>query len=101
AMLTWHERDKNRAWLDGVNLISSGLGWTSIDVDDRAYYPLECSFKRVLGPEGLGALPGAGTWHPTTLGKSILPYAPPAEPDSDHQAYKASANSIPFSAPTQ
>src|SRR5262245_4043581 len=33
ALLTWHERDKNPAWLDGVDLISSGLGWTSIDVD--------------------------------------------------------------------
>src|SRR5579872_1117439 len=101
AMLTWHERDKNPAWLDGVDLISSGLGWTSIDVDDRAYYPLECSFKRSLGPPGLGALPGAGTWHPTTLGNSILPYTPPAEPDSDQQGYEGCAKYMTVSGPIE
>lgn len=101
AMLTWHERDKNPAWLDGVELIASGLGWTSIDVDDRAYYPLECSFQRVLGPAGLGALPGAGTWHPTTLGNSILPYAPPAEPESDQQGYEGCAKYMTVSAPIE
>lgn len=101
AMLTWHERDRNSAWLAAVDLISSGLGWTSIDVDDRAYYPLECSFKRAVGPAGLGALPGAGTWHPSTLGNSILPYAPPAEPDSDQQGYEGCAKYMTVSGPIE
>lgn len=101
AMLTWHERDKNPAWLNGVDLISSGLGWTSIDVDDRAYYPLECGFKRIPGPPGMGALPGAGTWHPTTIGNSILPYAPPAEPDSDQQGYEGCAKYMTVSGPIE
>jgi hypothetical protein len=101
AMLTWHERDKNPAWLDGVGLISSGLGWTSIDLDDRAFYPLECSFKRVPGPPGLGAVPPSGTWHPTTLGKSLLPYTPPAEPENDQQGYEGCAKYMTVSGPIE
>jgi len=101
AMLAWHERDKNPGWLPVVDLISSGLGWTSIDVDDRAYYPLECSYKRALGPAGLGALPGAGTWHPSMLGKSLVPYTPPAEPESDQQGIEGCAKYMTVSGPIE
>ena len=65
--------DKNSQWLDWIQLLANGLKKVAIRVEDRAYYPPECT----VTPEG--------KWVWNTRGKAILPYDPPEEPYLDQQ----------------
>jgi len=72
GMANWYERDKNPAWLDRIRLVSDGLQQMAIQIEDRAYYPLECGY-------------GSGdTWRAIRFGH-LLPYTPPEEPMFDQQ----------------
>jgi hypothetical protein len=74
ALLNWHARDNNPAWLKWFDLMVSALKRVAIVVDDRAYYP----------PES-GYLPD-GTWHWNLRpGKPLIPYTPPNEPEFEQQ----------------
>jgi len=112
AMLNWYERDKNPAWLEAVRLIGSGLAWRAIHVEDRAFYPLESSFKPPPFVPGAYGSPGAGTWHWTTRGKPIIPYNAPdgtplypagalEEPSRDQQGYEGCAKFMIASGPIE
>src|SRR5262249_9127466 len=72
AMANWHERDQNPAWLDLIQRVSLALQRIAIQVEDRAYYPLDCGYR----PDG--------TWHVNRPGQ-LLPYKPPDEPVFDQQ----------------
>jgi hypothetical protein len=65
--------DDNPQWLDWIQLLANGLKKLAIHVEDRAYYPPECT----VTPEG--------KWVWNTRGKAILPYDPPQEPYLDQQ----------------
>ena len=79
AMANWYKRDQNPAWLDLLQQISLGLQRIAIQVDDRAYYPLECGYR------------SDGTWHyELRRGRMLLPYKPPDEPVFDQQGVEGS-----------
>jgi len=80
ALLNWYERDGNRQWLEYVQSICRGLSTIPIEVEDRAYYPPESSYK----PDG--------TWHFSTRWGSqrYYPYEPPEEPEFDQQCMEGS-----------
>jgi hypothetical protein len=65
--------DGNQSWLDWIQLIGSGLNKIAIRVEDRAYYPPECT----ITPEG--------KWVWNTRGIATIPYDPPEEPYLDSQ----------------
>ena len=73
AILNWHERDGNPAWLDWFQRICQGLRKVAVQVQDRAFYPPECGIDR------------QGKWHWSTRGKPVTPYTPPNEPVTDNQ----------------
>jgi len=79
AMLNWYDRDGNSAWLDWVGLICQGMMDVVIEVDDRAYWPPECSLNR------------DGSWNWTLRNKPAYPYQPPEEPTFDQQGYEGAA----------
>lgn len=87
ALMNWHERDKNRNWLDLAALLCKGLDRMAIRVEDRAYYPLEC---------GIDA---KGIWHWTKRGTSVLPYTPPLEPEFEQQGFEGSVKWMTVSTP--
>lgn len=69
-----YNMDGHRQWLDWIQLLATGLDKVAIRVQDRAYFPPECS----IDP--------AGNWHWTLRGgKAELPYVPPQEPYLDQQ----------------
>ena len=77
AMVNWYERDKNPAWIDLIRRIGEGMQRIAIQVEDRAYYPLECGYQ----PDG--------TWHyELRRSRKLLPYTPPDEPVFDQQGVK-------------
>jgi hypothetical protein len=82
AMLNWYERDGNPAWLDAVDLLAKGLRQTAIQVEDRAYYPMQSG----ITPKGKWLF---------MLGGETLPiaYKPPDEPVSDQQGLEGAAKS--------
>ena len=79
AIMNWQERDHNPAWNDWITLICAGLKSTPLFVDDRAYYPPECS----RNPDG--------TWNWTLRHKPQFPYSPPDEPEFDQQGFEGCA----------
>jgi hypothetical protein len=68
-----HAFDGNARWLDWIELIGAGLHKIAIRVEDRAYYPPECT----ITPEG--------KWVWNTRGIATIPYDPPEEPYLDSQ----------------
>jgi len=74
AMLNWHARDEQSAWLEWIHLLAKGLRRDAIQVEDRAYYPLQSGIDL------------SGTWH-YMLDERALPiaYHPPDEPRLDQQ----------------
>ena len=68
-----YAQDGNNRWLDWIGLIGSGLDKIAIRVEDRAYYPPECT----ITPEG--------KWVWNTRGVATIPYDPPQEPYLDSQ----------------
>ena len=69
--------DGNPKWLDWIQHLASGLDKVAVRVEDRAYYPPECS----IDPQG--------QWHWHLRGKS-RDYQPPDEPVSDTQGFEGS-----------
>lgn len=69
--------DGNQQWLEWVHHLAAGLSKVAIRVEDRAYYPPECS----IDPQG--------QWHWHLRGKS-RDYQPPAEPASDTEGFEGS-----------
>jgi hypothetical protein len=59
-----------------MQLLANGLKKIAIRVEDRAYYPPECT----VTPEG--------KWVWNTRGKVILPYNPPEEPYLEQQGFE-------------
>jgi len=82
AMLNWHARDENPAWLDWIHLLAKGLRRDAIQVGDRAYYPLQSGIDL------------SGKWH-YMLDERAAPiaYHPPDEPRLDQQGLEGSAKS--------
>lgn len=79
AVANWYERDKNPEWLKVMRQIGLGLRRIAVQVEDRAYYPLECGYR----PDG--------TWHyERRQGRMLLPYTPPDEPAYDQQGVEGS-----------
>ena len=73
AMLNWHERDGDPAWLERFKRLTTALARIAIRVEDRAYWPPESSYR----PDG--------TWAYTTRGEGKIPYQPPEEPILEQQ----------------
>lgn len=73
AMLNWHERDRDPAWLERFRRLTTTLAKTAIRVEDRAYWPPESSYR----PDG--------SWAYTTRGAAKIPYQPPEEPYLEQQ----------------
>ena len=73
AILSWHERDGDPAWLDRFRRLTTALASIAIRVEDRAYWPPESSYR----PDG--------TWAWTTRGAAKVPYQPPEEPYLEQQ----------------
>jgi len=67
-----YQLDGNPQWLDWIGHLAAGLKRVAIRVEDRAYYPPECS----IDPQG--------KWHWNIRGK-ISNYNPPEEPTFDTQ----------------
>lgn len=82
AALLWHDRDGNRAWLDVVELLAKGLRNTAIQVEDRAYYPLQSG----ITPDGKWKFMLGGENKP-------IPYNPPDEPISDQDGLEGASKS--------
>jgi hypothetical protein len=72
-----YQFDGNAQWLDWIRHLAAGLDRIAIRVEDRAYYPPECS----IDPQG--------QWHWHLRGKS-RDYQPPAEPASDTAGFEGS-----------
>ena len=77
ACETHYHLDGNPKWLDWIRHLAAGLEKIAVRVDDRAYYPPECS----IDPQG--------KWHWHLRGKS-RGYQPPDEPTSDTQGFEGS-----------
>jgi hypothetical protein len=73
AMLSWHERDGDPAWLERFRRLTTTLAKIAIRVEDRAYWPPESSYR----PDG--------SWAYTTRGAARIPYQPPEEPYLEQQ----------------
>lgn len=73
AMLNWHQRDSDPAWLDRFRKLTTALARIAIRVEDRAYWPPESSYR----PDG--------SWAWTTRGTAKIPYQPPEEPYLEQQ----------------
>jgi hypothetical protein len=73
AMLNWHERDGDPAWLERFRRLTTTLARIAIRVEDRAYWPPESSYR----PDG--------SWAYTTRGTAKIPYQPPEEPYLEQQ----------------
>jgi hypothetical protein len=65
--------DANPLWLEWIKLLGDGLKKVAIRVDDRAYYPPECT----VYPDG--------KWVWNLRGKATIPYNPPEEPYLEEQ----------------
>ena len=79
AAVNWYERDGSQDWLNWVEHIGNGLKKVAIQVEDRAYYPLE---------SGVDA---EGQWHYTYRGGGAdapLPYTSPEEPEFEQQGHE-------------
>lgn len=72
SMDNWHQRDGNPAWKNRIRLVGTGLQRIAVQVEDRAFYPLECGYD------------ADGTWRVLRKGQ-LLPYTAPAEPQFDQQ----------------
>lgn len=70
--------DGNRQWLDWIALLASGLKKVAIQIEDRAYYPPECT----VTPDG--------KWLWNLRGHAMLPYDPPQEPYLEQQGLEGS-----------
>jgi len=81
AMLNNYARDGNKEWLKWIDLMCKGLREAAIQVEDRAYYPMQ---------SGIGA---DGVWKFMLNTKPIIPYYPPDEPQSDQQGHEGAAKS--------
>jgi hypothetical protein len=79
AIMNWQQRDHDPAWNEWISLICRGLKTTPLFVEDRAYYPPECS----RNPDG--------TWNWTLRHKPAFPYTPPEEPTFDQQGFEGCA----------
>ena len=73
AMLNWHERDGDPAWIERFRRLTTALAKIAIRVEDRAYWPPESSYR----PDG--------SWAWTTRGAAKIPYQPPEEPYLEQQ----------------
>lgn len=78
AIDNWRARDGSAEWKERMSLLAGGLQRSAIQVEDRAYFPLEC------------AIDEKGEWRVTRTA-SLLPYKPPAEPIYDQQGPEGSA----------
>jgi len=73
AMLNWHQRDGDPAWIERFKRLTTALARIAIRVEDRAYWPPESSYR----PDG--------SWAYTTRGEAKIPYHPPEEPTLEQQ----------------
>jgi hypothetical protein len=78
AMMNWQERDHNPEWTEWISLLCRGLKESPFLVEDRAYYPPECSRN------------SDNTWNWTLRNKPMFPYNPPEEAEFDQQGYEGS-----------
>ena len=83
AILNWQARDGNPAWREWIDLLAEGLRKVAIQVENRAYYPMQSGIR----PDG--------SWHFMLTTGSELPiaYTPPDEPISDQQGLEGAAKS--------
>jgi hypothetical protein len=82
AALNFYERDHNPLWKEWIDLLAKGLRETAIQVDDRAYYPMQSGIDR------------EGKWHfMHHEGSMPIPYTPPDEPKSDAEGLEGAAKS--------
>jgi hypothetical protein len=65
--------DGNNLWLDTIRMLAEGLQRAAIRIDDRAYYPPECTLTR------------DGKWLWNLRGTAVIPYDPPSEPYLEQQ----------------
>ena len=68
--------DGNEEWLDTIKKLGEGLHRIAIRVEDRAYYPPECTITH------------QGKWVWNTRGNATIPYVPPEEPLMDSQGFE-------------
>ncbi|MHB1296755.1 MAG: glycoside hydrolase family protein [Anaerolineae bacterium] len=74
AMMAWHQRDGDPAWLKRIEQLSQGIERIVIERDDYAYYPPECGYSAEKG------------WTFTKRpGTAYYRYTPPDEPTRDQQ----------------
>ena len=89
AMITCHAHDGNPEWLKAASLLANGLvrnyapgesvvATHPIVVEDRAYYPVECTFD------------SRGRWYFSNRG-SARNYTPPEEPPFDNSGAEGAA----------
>ena len=65
--------DGDQQWLQTINKLGEALHRIAIRVEDRAYYPPECTITH------------DGKWVWNTRGIALIPYNPPEEPYMDSQ----------------
>ncbi len=81
AMLHHYQQSGNRAWLKWIDLMCRGLRSAAIEVEDRAYYPMQSG----IAPDG--------SWHFMLGVDPVIAYKPPDEPTSDQQGHEGAAKS--------
>lgn len=82
AMLNYHARDNNPLWLEWIDLLGKGLQKSAIQVENRAYYPMQSGIDK------------QGEWHfMNHEGDMPMPYTPPDEPKSDAEGLEGAAKS--------
>ena len=82
AMTNYHARDKNPGWLEWMDKLAKGLRASAIQVEDRAYFPMQSGIDK------------HGDWHfMHHQGDVPIPYTPPDEPKSDAQGLEGAAKS--------
>lgn len=79
AMLNFHHRDGNPKWLDWIDHLAKGIRSVAIEVEDRAFFPMQAG----IDPEG--------KWHVYTADGSEPTYDPLVEPRIDALGYEGAA----------
>ena len=82
SMINFWARDGNPDWLEWIDLVARGLRETAVQVENRAYFPMQ------------SGIDPAGKWHFMHHDRPLpIPYTPPDEPTSDQQGLEGAAKS--------